>query len=126
MDSLPRTPSGKIDRRALPTPDQSRPDLKSVFITPRTPTEEFVARTWADVLKLERVGIHDNFFELGGHSLLATRVVSRLRESLNIEMPLRVLFEHPTVMTVAEYIDTSLWLKKGHSFDSSERDNIEL
>jgi amino acid adenylation domain-containing protein len=126
MDSLPRTPSGKVDRRALPTPDQSRPDLKSVFVAPRTPTEDFVARTWADVLKLERVGIHDNFFELGGHSLLATRVVSRLRESLNIEMPLRVLFEHPTVMTLAEYIDTSLWLRKGHSLDSSERDNIEL
>jgi amino acid adenylation domain-containing protein len=101
LDSLPLTPSGKIDRKALPAPDQSRPELESAFVAPRTRTEELLAGIWAEVLKLEGVGIHDNFFELGGHSLLATQVISRVRKAFQVELPLRSLFETPTVAGLA-------------------------
>ncbi|HEX6184601.1 MAG TPA: amino acid adenylation domain-containing protein [Pyrinomonadaceae bacterium] len=97
LDSLPLTPSGKIDRKALPEPDGSRLELGGEFRAPSTPAEEIVAGIWAQVLRLERVGVSDNFFDLGGHSLLATQLMSRLRESFQVELPLRVLFEGPTV-----------------------------
>jgi amino acid adenylation domain-containing protein len=130
VDSLPLTPNGKIDRRALPAPDKSRPQLESAFVAPGTATEELVARTWADILKLKRVGVHDNFFELGGHSLLAIQVISRLREQFGVELPLRVLFEQPTVAGLAERIDTVLWAgeryRPSDSDTSEEREEIEL
>jgi amino acid adenylation domain-containing protein len=97
LDALPLTGSGKIDRRALPAPDRLRPKLELVFVPPRTPIEEALAEIWKDVLGVERVGVHDNFFELGGHSLLATRVVSHVRDTLQVELPLRRLFESPTI-----------------------------
>jgi acyl-coenzyme A synthetase/AMP-(fatty) acid ligase/acyl carrier protein len=103
VDEIPLTPNGKVDRRALPAPDEARPELEGVYVAPRGELEEAVAGIWAEVLKVERVGIHDNFFELGGHSLLVTQVVSRLRKSLQVELPLRSLFETPTV---AELTDT--------------------
>ena len=120
LDCLPLTPTGKIDRRALPAPDQSRPDLASDFVAPCTPTEELVARTWADILKLERVSIHDNFFELGGHSLLATQVISRLRDAFRFDLPLRLLFEHPTIVGLAERIETLLWAGESNILDDLE------
>ncbi|MGH7835123.1 MAG: phosphopantetheine-binding protein, partial [Candidatus Binatia bacterium] len=130
LDSLPLTPSGKIDRRALPKPDQSRPELESAFVTPRTPTEKLLARTWAEILKLEKIGIHDNFFELGGHSLLATQVISRLRDAFRVDLPLRSLFESPTVAGLAERIDTLLWAAQKHQpargAESEEREEIKL
>jgi acyl carrier protein len=101
LDALPLTPNGKVDRKALPVPDHNRPELEECYIAPRTPIEELLAEIWAAVLKLDKVGIHDNFFELGGHSLLATRVVSRIREAYRIELPLRSLFEAPTVAGLA-------------------------
>ncbi len=107
LDALPLTPSGKVDRRALPAPDQARPELKGTYVAPRNPVEEVVAGIWAEVLKLERVGIHDNFFELGGHSLLATRVISRVRAGLRVELPLRSLFESPTVAELSHGLITS-------------------
>ncbi len=73
LDALPLMPNGKIDRRALPAPDRSRPELDKAFVAPRTPTEELLAEIWAQLLDIERVGVHDNFFDLGGHSLLATQ-----------------------------------------------------
>jgi amino acid adenylation domain-containing protein len=107
LDELPLTPSGKVDRRALPAPDQSRPASVDVCQPPRTPTEEVLARIWAEVLKLEKVGIHDNFFELGGHSLLATQIVSRIRAAFSIELPVRHMFESPTVAETAVIITES-------------------
>jgi aspartate racemase len=97
MDALPLTPNGKVDRGALPAPDTARPDLERDFAAPRTPTEKTLADIWAEILGLDRVGIHDNFFDLGGHSLLATQVISRVRETFRAEIPLRSLFESPTV-----------------------------
>ncbi|HEV2436447.1 MAG TPA: amino acid adenylation domain-containing protein [Verrucomicrobiae bacterium] len=107
LEALPLMPNGKIDRRALPSPDRTRPELDKVFVAPRTPTEELMAEIWAELLDLERVGIHDNFFELGGHSLLATQVVSRIRETFQLEIPLRRLFEVPTVAGLAESIEAA-------------------
>ena len=130
VDALPLTPNGKIDRRTLPAPDQSRPHLQSAFVAPGTVTEGSVARIWTDILKLERVGVDDNFFELGGHSLLATQVISRVREEFGIELPLRVLFERPTVAGLAERIDTVLWAgeeyRPSESNTSEDREEIKL
>ena len=105
LDALPLTPNGKIDRNALPPPDGERPLLDQGFVEPRTEIEELVAQVWREVLKLEKIGVYDNFFELGGHSLLATRVVARLRSNFNVDLPLRKLFELPTVAGLAEHID---------------------
>ncbi len=106
LEALPLLPSGKVDRRALPAPDQSRPALSLGFVPPGTPTEESIAAIWQAVLKLEQIGIHDNFFELGGHSLLATIVLARLRETCAPQLPLRAIFEAPTVAALGRLIDT--------------------
>ncbi|MBW4493171.1 MAG: amino acid adenylation domain-containing protein [Oscillatoria princeps RMCB-10] len=103
MEALPLTPNGKVDRRALPAPDL-RPELDGSFVAPRTAIEEKLACIWAEVLNLELVGINDNFFELGGHSLKATQLMSQLRAAFKIELPLRQLFESPTVAELAATI----------------------
>ena len=107
LDRLPLTPNGKLDRKALPVPDQRRPELEEVYVGPRTPIEELLAEIWAGVLKLDKVGIEDNFFDLGGHSLLATQAVSRICQALQMEIPLRALFESPTVAGLAERIEAT-------------------
>jgi acyl carrier protein len=104
LAELPLTPNGKVDRQALPAPDQARPDLEKVFVAPRTPVEEAIARIWAEVLGRQQVSIHDNFFALGGHSLLAAQVIYRLSEVFLVELPLRSLFETPTVAGVAAVV----------------------
>jgi amino acid adenylation domain-containing protein len=104
LAALPLTPSGKVDVRALPEPDGTRPALEETYVGPRNPVEEMLARVWSDLLEVERVGIHDNFFELGGHSLVATQVLSRVRESLRVDLPLRAIFDSPTVAELAEVI----------------------
>ncbi|HXQ73430.1 MAG TPA: amino acid adenylation domain-containing protein, partial [Pyrinomonadaceae bacterium] len=93
LDTIPLTPNGKIDRRALPAPETDRPDLEGAFVAPRSVVEEMVAQIWTDVLGINRIGVHDNFFALGGHSLLATTIVTRLRQAFNIDLPLRTIFE---------------------------------
>jgi len=105
LDALPLTANGKVDHRALPAPGAGRPELESDFVAPAGEVEEVVAAVWAAVLGLERVGARDNFFELGGHSLLATRVISRLRDFFGVEIPLRPLFEDPTVAGLAEVVE---------------------
>ncbi|MBE9053422.1 TauD/TfdA family dioxygenase, partial [Nostocales cyanobacterium LEGE 11386] len=105
LDTLPLTPNGKINRRALPTPQNTRLNEQKNFVAPRTPVEEILVNIWCQVLNQQQVGIYDNFFELGGHSLLATQVISRLREAFKIELPLRYLFESPTVADLALHIE---------------------
>ena len=107
LETMPLTPNGKINRRALPTPDQARPDLDATYSPPHTPVEQLVADIWSQVLGVEHVGIQDNFFDLGGHSLLATQVVSRLREIFQAELPVRNLFETPTVAGLIDGISQS-------------------
>ncbi|MFQ5794231.1 MAG: amino acid adenylation domain-containing protein, partial [Candidatus Bipolaricaulia bacterium] len=107
LDALPLTPNGKVDRRALPAPDPTRPELERTFNAPRTSIEERVAGIWTELLGVEQVGVYDNFFELGGHSLLATQVISRVRDTFQVELPLRRLFELPTVAGLAESIEAT-------------------
>ncbi len=114
LNSLPLTPNGKVDRKALPPPSQTRPDLRAPYVAPRTQLELELAELCAQVLELENqngqsaVGVHDNFFDLGGHSLLGTRLIFLLREKYGLEaaqLPLRALFEKPTVANLAEIIE---------------------
>jgi len=105
LDALPLTPSGKVNRRALPEPDQSRPEPAAGYVAPRTSDEEMLARIWAELLGVERVGVHDSFFDLGGHSLLATQAISRVNAAFQIEVPLARIFEADTVAKLAEVIN---------------------
>jgi acyl carrier protein len=107
LDALPRALNGKVDRRSLPEPGRSRPELDTAFVAPRTPVENRLARIWSDVLSLDKVGIHDNFLDLGGHSLAATRVVSRVIGEFQLELPAQALFKSPTVAEMAEVITKS-------------------
>jgi amino acid adenylation domain-containing protein len=102
LDSLPLTPNGKVDRRALPAPDLGR---HGQVVGARNEVERVLVETWQELLGIDPIGVTDNFFELGGHSLLATQVISRVGRELNLELPLRDLFEHPTIAGLAKIID---------------------
>ncbi|MGD2115799.1 MAG: amino acid adenylation domain-containing protein, partial [Acidobacteriota bacterium] len=106
LDALPKTPGGKVDRRALPAPDMET--VTETFVAPRTPVEEVLAGIWSEVLGVDPVGTGDDFFALGGHSLLATRVTSRLRPAFGVELPVRVLFEAPTVARLAARVEEAI------------------
>lgn len=110
LEQLPLTANGKLDRRSLPPPEGARPELEQAYVAPRIPLEELLVALWAETLGLEQVGIHDNFFDLGGHSLLATQVIVRIRETLQRDVPLRILFEHPTVARLAQALQATLRL----------------
>ncbi len=109
LDSMPLMPNGKIDRRALPNLDRSDRTEAASFLPARTEMEKTLAQVWGEMLALERVSIEDNFFELGGHSLMVAQMVSRLRDILSLELPLRTIFEKPTVAELAEHIETIKW-----------------
>jgi amino acid adenylation domain-containing protein len=106
LAALPMTSSGKLDRSKLPSPEASCRDLDAAPIPPRSESEELIANIWRDVLQIEDVSVNDNFFALGGHSLSAIQIVSRLQESVNKEVPLRILFDNPTVAALRETIET--------------------
>lgn len=108
LDTLPVTPNGKVDRRGLPAPERLRPSLDVPFAGARTPLEERLAGIWEEVLDLTPVGVHDPFLELGGDSLLATSVISRVLTTFRVELPLRTLFESPTVADMAVAITQAL------------------
>jgi amino acid adenylation domain-containing protein len=96
LAELPLTPNGKIDRRALPAPDRQRNE-RTIFVPPRNPLEQQLVQIWSHLLKIDAIGIEDDFFELGGHSLLATQVISRIQTVYSVSIPLRYMFEHPTI-----------------------------
>jgi acyl carrier protein len=103
LGTLPTTPSGKLDRGALPAPDWTAVRAAAP-VPPRTPTEQAIARIWTDLLGVSTLSVHDNFFALGGHSLTATRLVARIRAALGTELPLRALFGAPTIAELAEVV----------------------
>ena len=105
LDALPLSPNGKIDRKALPEPAPGLLDPAAEYVAPRDPLEETLARVWADVLELERVGIHDNFFDLGGHSLQSVQLVSRLTAALGRPVPVKTVFQAPTIAAMAEVLE---------------------
>ncbi|MFL5385319.1 MAG: AMP-binding protein, partial [Longimicrobiaceae bacterium] len=106
LDALPLTPNGKLDRKALPAPDFAPAEKR--YVAPRTPTEEALAEIWAETLRLERVGVTESFFDLGGHSLLATLMVARVQQVFGVEVPLRAIFDEPTVAELAGRVDSAL------------------
>ena len=108
LAELPLTPNGKIDRQALPARDPQRREERTEYIAPRTAVEQVLAEIWAEVLKVERVSIHDNFFDLGGHSLMGIRLIAQVCKELQIELPLRRLFECPTVAALADRVSSDL------------------
>jgi len=123
LDRLPLTPNGKIDRKALPEPDQSRQAIEVQFIAPRNELEKILAEIWTNVLKRE-VGVQDNFFDLGGHSLMATQLLSRIRSRLNREVPLRSLFETPTIEGLANLISTEELVRQRPAIKKRSRESV--
>ncbi|MDZ8090978.1 MAG: amino acid adenylation domain-containing protein [Nostoc sp. DedQUE05] len=109
LDTLPLTPNGKVDRRALPAPE-SRPELEVNFVAPRTPQEEKLAAIWADVLRLQQVGIHDNFFEIGGDSILSLQIIARANQA-GIQLNIKQLFQHQTIAELAAVENTTQSIK---------------
>jgi acyl carrier protein len=107
LERLPLSPSGKVERRALPAPEGQRPELEGEYVAPRDEVESELAAMCGELLGVDRVGVYDSFFELGGHSLLATQFISRVREVFGVELPLRTLFEHPTVADLAGQIEAT-------------------
>ncbi|MCY1015596.1 amino acid adenylation domain-containing protein [Pyxidicoccus sp. MSG2] len=104
LEALPLTANGKVDRKALPVPEA--PASGASYVAPRTPTEVALATIWAALLRVEKVGVEEDFFALGGHSLLATQVVARVRKTFRVELPMRALFEAPTIAALAARIDS--------------------
>jgi amino acid adenylation domain-containing protein len=108
LERLPLNPHGKVDRRALPAPTWAEWQVSREFVAPRTEVEGLLAGVWAEALGVGRVGVTDNFFDAGGHSLLATRVVSKARAAFGVRLPLRALFEHPTVAELARVVEDEM------------------
>jgi len=114
LEALPLTPNGKVNRQELPAPEELSQHKQGTIIPPRTPIEEVLVAIWVKILGIKQVGITENFFELGGHSLLATQVISQIREAFKVELPLRSLFELPTVAELSQRLEIAL--KAGQDF----------
>ena len=125
LSDFPLTPNGKVNRAALPAPDQA---TRETYVAPRTVTEERLAAIWADVFQLESIGIDDSFFDLGGHSLLAAKVVGRIRASLKVAVPIPLLFRQPTIRRISEFIDNNVWAasRGDHPVSAMETDTEEV
>jgi amino acid adenylation domain-containing protein len=119
LEKFPLNAHGKVERSALPAPERGRAETGVEYVAPKTPLEETVASIWAEVLRVERVGVKDSFFALGGHSLLAMQVTSRIREALELEIPLRAIFEHRTVESYALAV-LQHQIEEGRNEDLSE------
>jgi amino acid adenylation domain-containing protein len=104
LGSLPLTPNGKVNRKALPAPSYERIAVTTTTVAPRTGTEKALAAIWADLLKVDSIGVNDNFFDLGGHSLLAFKAVSRIRDAFSVDLPVQDLFENPTIAGIAKLL----------------------
>lgn len=100
LEALPLTPNGKIDRRSLPAPDTSRPELDKAFVLPRTPVEAKLAQLWAEFLGIEQVGIYDNFFKLGGDSIVAIQIIAKANQA-SLKLTTKQLFQHQTIAQLA-------------------------
>ena len=120
LDDLPLMSTGKIDRRALPDPSNQRPDPRLTIVEPRTHVEKTLADIWAEVLLVPKVGLHDNFFDLGGHSLAASQVISRVIQTFQLELPVKALFDAPTVA------DMALIITQNHAKLASEAELARL
>ncbi|HLG62463.1 MAG TPA: amino acid adenylation domain-containing protein, partial [Ktedonosporobacter sp.] len=114
LRALPLTSNGKVDRQMLPPPEEHERQGKSPYVAPRSPIEEILVGIWEDVLKVKQIGVHDNFADIGGHSLLATQIISRLRIALQVELPLRYLFDAPTVAGLALFVEQAMQDKQGY------------
>jgi acyl carrier protein len=125
LEALPLTDTLKVDRKALPQPDGLRPEIGVPYEAPRNFVEETLVKIWADILDVDRVGIHDSFFDLGGHSLAATRIVSRVVKAFPSELPLKVFFDSPTVAEMAEVIVQNQRENSGHSESLGVLDELE-
>src|SRR5262249_39985937 len=106
LAALPLNPSGKVDRRALPAPENTRPSVGPAYVAPSMAVEQQLAAIWAEVLRVERVGVHDNFFELGRDSILSLRVLAQAREQ-GLNFSLQQLFQHPNIQALAQVLETS-------------------
>ncbi|WP_029630618.1 condensation domain-containing protein, partial [[Scytonema hofmanni] UTEX B 1581] len=120
LEALPLTPNGKLDRKALPAPELTQISLSNIN-PPSTPIENLLVAIWAEVLGIDKVGIDNNFFELGGHSLIATRVISQIRQVFQVELPLRYLFEKPTIAGLAKEIEKAIKVDSGVEATNIER-----
>ncbi|MBW4677593.1 MAG: amino acid adenylation domain-containing protein, partial [Desmonostoc geniculatum HA4340-LM1] len=122
LEALPLTPNGKVDRKALPAPELTQISSSNI-VPPSTPIENLLAGIWAEILSIDKVGINSNFFELGGHSLIATRVISQIRQVFQVELPLRYLFEKPTIAGLAKEIEKAI--KVDSAFEVTNIEQIE-
>ncbi|REG90460.1 phosphopantetheine-binding protein [Flavobacterium aquicola] len=122
LDAMPLTGNGKLDKKSLPNPDSS--DLSSrEYVAPRNEIEAQLAEIWQNLLGVERVGVYDNFFELGGHSLLATRLVSMIRKELRIEVSIREVFEHTTIVELSSLIE---FFEQDFNDDQEDKENYNI
>jgi acyl carrier protein len=126
LEVLPRTGNGKLDRRALPAPSGDEEAPRAAMVAPRTPTEALVLAGFQEVLGRADFGVSESFFDLGGHSITAARLMLRLRAATGCDLPLRLLFERPTVEGLAQAIDALTWVASAEHVPVGGGDRVEI